>query len=76
MYNYCPKFLWIVKSSDDKGDILIELSYYDVLRYGMGLQFLKTENGGYTAFDLEKYVQVPDQIPVVIFPEVILTFNL
>jgi len=69
MYNYSPKFLWIVKSPDNQSDLFIELSYFDVLIFGMGLKFLSTETKKYKSFDIEKYIQSSNQIPLVIFPE-------
>ncbi len=80
MYNYSPKFLWIVKSDDNKDvklvynykDIFIELSYLDVFIFGCGLKFLSTKTKRFTEFNVEKYVQTPGHIPLVIFPEVII----
>jgi hypothetical protein len=70
MYNYCPKFLWIVKSEDDTKDIFIELTYFDVLFFGMGLKFLSKGTKSYSEFNFEKYILTDNQVPMVIFPEV------
>jgi hypothetical protein len=69
MYNYSPKFLWTVKSSDSKSDIFIELSYFDILIFGMGLKFLSTDTKKYKAFNVENYIENTNQIPLVVFPE-------
>ena len=56
-------------------DFLIELSYWNLLAYGAGLKFLVNVNNKYSGlnhFDIEKYVSSSHQVPLVIFPEVLL----
>lgn len=66
--NYSPKFLWIVKSEDSKSDYFIELSYFDVISYSLGLQFPIAKSNE-NPFEVAKYIDSPNQIPLVIFPE-------
>lgn len=68
MYRHAPKFLWIVKSEDSKSDVFIELTYLNVLTYGLGLKFLRQPNK-FTPFRIEDYVMRDNQIPMVVFPE-------
>lgn len=70
MTNYSPIFLWIVKSEDSKKDYFTELSYIDVLFFGMGLKFLSTRTRKFKEFNIDAHVQSLNQTPIVIFPEV------
>ena len=70
MNNYCPKFLAIVKSKDNKSDYFIELSYCDLIFYALGLPFPQvTDKNKYTKFNFDKYILEPNHVPLVIFPE-------
>jgi len=69
MYRHAPNFLWIVKSDDNKNDKFIELSYLNVLFFGLGLKFLKVDKTS-KDFDIQKYLIQDYQTPLVIFPEV------
>lgn len=82
MYIYVPKFLVIVKDNDQenkiKKDLLIELNYFEVLKYALGINIAKFDNAdekktltsSYNYFDLEKdFINTNDFTPIVIFPE-------
>jgi hypothetical protein len=46
-----------------------ELSYFDILLYGMGLKFLSTSKTTSSAFNVSEYIVQDNQTPLVIFPE-------
>ena len=66
--NYSPKFLYIVKSNDNKNDYFIELSYINILFYGLGIKFLSYSKND-KKFNIENYITEKNQIPIIIFPE-------
>ena len=66
--NYSPKFLYIVKSNDNKNDYFIELSYINILFYGIGIKFLSPSKND-KKFNIENYITEKNQIPIIIFPE-------
>lgn len=68
MYNYSPKFLVIAKSENNDKDYFIELSYFMIFSYSMGLKFPKAIPNG-KKFDFDKYVLERNHVPMVIFPE-------
>ena len=53
--NYSPKFLYIAKSKDNKNDAYIELSFFSVFFYGIGIKFPKF-NKKNKYFDLINYL--------------------
>jgi hypothetical protein len=68
MNNYIPKFLYIVKSENNKEDYFVEISYLDVFSIGSGNKFLSKQKYK-KKFDIEKYIKQQNEIPLVIFPE-------
>lgn len=67
MNNYCPKFLYIVKSNDNKNDYFIEISYFEVFSIGSGNKFLSKEKYK-NKFNIENYLKNSKK-PLIIFPE-------
>ena len=64
MYNYQPKFLYIRKSLTNKSDYFMELSFLNIIFYGIGNKFPKEGK----LFDFEYFLKNSNE-QVVIFPE-------
>jgi len=74
LYKYSPSFLWQVKSQKDDKDFWYELSYFQVLTYGLGLTFINFEtcpiNIRRKKFFMKDYFNNKNTTrPYVIFPE-------
>ncbi len=70
IYKYSPKFLQIVKHVDGVEDLLVELSYFQLLKYAAGIVIptysSETDKSKIKQFDLKASFSSP----IVIFPEV------
>ena len=70
IHNYTPRFIFIAKSEDNKSDFFFELSAFEVMKYSLGLRFPTIKNvSKKRKFEIEKYIEKPQQVPLVIFPE-------
>lgn len=70
IHNYAPKFLAIAKSENSKSDFFFELSSMEIFQYSLGLKFPTVKDiKQKRKFDIEKHLESPNQVPLVIFPE-------